>query len=226
MVDLFADIGYAHWIQCDMQCMHNEGRGQMRAKWKDILVSSQCVIDRQVFDISWIIEITPSFHVDEIRVILTDTLQATSPGIYRMALPTGMSQSPSPHTDKNASVDHGYKVGIGNVIEHVPRPRPIDTAEKKITVQCLFESIHFRDREGMSLDNGYGGRCTPPDSLTNEIYLHPFRDRIVTTSMKQAIEIVTFYAIIIYELYMLYSHAGQALRHDRTDAPDANDAKF
>lgn len=108
----------------------------------------------------------------------------------------------------------------------MPWPGPIDAAEKNITVQRLPESIDFRNREGMPLDNRSGGRRAPSDSFAYQVYLQSSRDRVVTAGVEQAIKVVTFHAIVIDELDMLHSHACQALCHDRADASSADNAEL
>jgi hypothetical protein len=80
MVDLLTNVRNIDWVYRDMEGVHHERGCKMRTEREDVLISSQCVIHGQVFDVGRIIEVTTALNIHQIGIILTQTLQTALPG--------------------------------------------------------------------------------------------------------------------------------------------------
>ena len=127
----------------------------MRAEREDVLIPSQGVIDGQIFDIRRIVELALSFNIDQVRIVLFETCQATLTRIHDMAPPTGIPQTVALLADKDAAVNDRNQIGICNVIQDVAWPRTIDTAEEDVAVESLTETFFFGNGERIFFETGF-----------------------------------------------------------------------
>src|SRR5262245_27887878 len=92
-------------------------------------------------------------HLDESRVVLPEALKALAADCCRVRPPVSGGQPAEAITaDADTSVDDWNQMGIGDQIEDVAAPRPVDAREQQVAVQCLPKAGLLEDGRDDRID--------------------------------------------------------------------------
>ena len=111
------------------------------------------MVFRQTIDIGRVIQKAFAFGLNQARIVLTYALQALPPNSGGMGFPVRSRQLAEPvgaHGD--ATIYDGDQMGVGNQIQNIPTPWPVNTRKENIAVERRAETFLLIHRSDNGLD--------------------------------------------------------------------------
>src|SRR5579871_905123 len=180
------------------------------------------MIWRQAVYVGWIIEITLALHLHKTRVLLTITLQPRPTEGCSMGAPVRRGQlARAVPTDMDSAVDNRNQMCVGDKIENMPAPWPINTREQHIAIERgSVPTVLIHRRVDRIHEKPIASR---PGLQVPGKQLDLIGTYITGSGVQQPVEVTDFHAIEIDEGDVLKSGSSEGFRNEPTHAAGAND---